>query len=217
MKLESGQPRPKRSWSARIAAFGGAAFLFLAAQLRAGGPGGGFAAGGGGGGGGDAVGSLPATHGGAPDAGAFGTPGALGETFALKILCEARQIDALVVQAVGDGRVHVRDLDGRGTLELTFQGEVHLTLDRRVLGQGFLAAALEIGPAFSGGVVKASAGERTSLQPLAAGELALPLQQLAWVGLIDVGVDVIATTPARKASRLALRANGEVVQIHLAP
>lgn len=170
-----------------------------------------------GGGGGDSVGSLPSEHSAGPGVGQHGVFDASVEQFRLVLIGDYSKLRDLIVQEPqfgpsGSGQYHVQPLGGDGLVRVTFSGDVTLALDRALLESSFVAVQIELGPVFGGGALAVQAGEgavaRTAAVP---GTLPVHLQQLASGPghLLDIGVELRATTFAGKQRALDMQAAGD--------
>ena len=135
-------------------------------------------------GGGDAIGSLPKIVPLPPDGLQAPRPPS--------IVLEGPSLEAiedLVVDAFGDGYAEVFEPDSQGNVRVELQGRVTVVLDRIRLDTLGVDVRLDVSQGFSGGIGILSQGPRFSgIQTLpAAGDLFLPLQNLAHSGVLDVG------------------------------
>jgi hypothetical protein len=165
------------------------------------------------------VGSLPSYNSGGPSAGTHevrpdGSNPA--EQFRLVLVGNEIELEGLVLDSKG-GAPAITRLDERGTVRRVYSGDAEVVLDRARLARSFVTVQVEIGPAFTGGVAKVSAGRRSAVQALRAGVFDLHLQQLAWRGLTDAGIELVATTPVRKESWLSAVTDGEWIVLRQKP
>lgn len=167
-----------------------------------------------GGGDGDAVGSLPSEHSGGPGAGQHGVFDSTVGQFRLVLVGDRAKLEAFVQSVAwgpsGSGQVHVAPVGHEGLVRVTYSGDVTLSLDRALLESSFVAAQLELGPVFGGGVLSVQAGGKIARTAAVPGSLPLHLQQLASNpgALIDAGVELRATAPGGKSRALTLGTAG---------
>ena len=167
------------------------------------------------GGGSESVGSLPSSIG--PGPGEVGSPTLRGLAFQLVLVGDEAELRALIADATGTGSWTLQRLEAPGLVRLVFQGHVELSLDRAALERSFATVSLELGPAFSGGLLGVSTGSARHLSPVGSLEIGLHLQQLSWSGLADRGVVLHALTPERQRSRLAISSTPDRIVLVQAP
>lgn len=162
-------------------------------------------------GGGDAIGSLPFA----------GQPpgGALAQQAMPSIVLEGPDlaaIQALVIDAWGDGYAELFNLGIGGWVRVELQGSVSLVLDRNQLASSPVRYGLDVSQGFSGGLGVLTQNQhilRTQILP-ATGDLSLPLPLLASSGVIDQGALTMHSFNAlQRHHRLEISGSGGTVRL----
>jgi hypothetical protein len=100
-----------------------------------------------------------------------------------------------------------------GMAQVSFEGPLELTLDRRTLEQSFVTAKVEFGSQLLGGALQVSAAGRRSSRAITSRQLDLHLQPLSWSGMLEQGVTLQAVTPSKQPSRLTITAEGGKIRL----
>lgn len=171
------------------------------------------------GGGSESIGSLPVMGPSGPGAASHGVDRA-----PLRIVLQGRHEDlnALILQARlanQEAQPVWTALSVPGMAQVSFEGPLELTLDRRTLENSFVTAKIEFGAPLLGGAVHLSAGGSRSSRAITSRQLDLHLQQLSWSGLLDQGLALQVLSPskqissANQVSRLTVDADGAKVRL----
>jgi hypothetical protein len=181
----------------------GLAFLIAPSSASNGGGAGFF-----GGGDGDSVGSLPSNFSGGPGAGQHGVSETHVDQFGLSLVLAESQIPSLITHAVLENSPKLEPLSSPGLLRVTFAGDTTIVMDRALFEASFVAVQLEIGPAYTGGLLSIKVGQTDSVHAIQPGSLPLHLQQLSWNHLLEQGVEVSGTTHHGESRTLSLSTRG---------
>ncbi len=161
-------------------------------------------------GGGDAIGSLPFGY--VPPQGLVAGPRP-------SIVFEAptfAAIQALVIDAWGEGYAEFTDLGPEGGVRVELQGQVSVILDRNLVGVLPVHFGLDVSQGFAGGLGILTQNQHVlqTQQLPAVGDLELPLGMLAASGLLDQSALTLhSINAARQRHRLEMSGSGGTLRL----
>ena len=180
---------------------------------------------GGSGAGGDTVGTLPLMSNPpppppeliSPPPGGPGAPGVMMPTGpATPILTlegPVNEVQAMIVDAYGDGGVYVRWL-GNGIARFEFYGRDTVLLDRTLFQNSFVKARILVGSSFQGAIATIKVDDVVkSTRALVAGTLDTRLHTMTQTGLIDHGVIWHAESVQHVHAVLAIKGNANLIKL----